>query len=586
MGTNRTAVLGVSCDFHDAAAALLVDGRLVAAAEQERFSRRKHDRRLPVDAIRWALDHGAVGPGDLEAVAFYEKPLSSFERILVTHGHVGPRGAGALADAVSSWSRSKAWIGYRLERILAETGLAARQVVFLEHHQSHAASAFYPSPFEHAAILTIDGVGEWSTASYGVGRGRKIAISEEMGFPDSVGLFYSAMTSHCGFDVNDGEYKLMGLAPYGSPRYVEALRENVIRIFDDGSVRLDQRWFDYRAGRRMGSRRLDQLLDGPPRDTSAPLSEREADIACSAQIILEEVVLAMARHVHRQTGESALCTAGGVALNCAANRRLREDGPFDSVWVQPAAGDSGGAIGAAMWTWHQILENDRDAPDRDAMNGCLLGPSFDRDEVNDWIVQTSIPFVEIRDPVRLCEVVARELADGSIVGWFQGRMEFGPRALGSRSILADPRDEQMVERLNRLIKNRESFRPFAPAVLAEKASEWFDMDGPSPHMMFTVGVGRSDLPACTHVDNSARVQTVERSRSPEFHRLIEAFDALTGVPVLVNTSFNRNSEPIVRTPADALRCFAKAGLDLLVIGSHVIRSVDLPVESRAALVGS
>jgi carbamoyltransferase len=595
-------VLGVSGDFHDAAAALVVDGRVVAAAEEERFTRLKHDPSLPRHAIAWCLESEGVEPGTLDHVVFYEKPLTAYERFLVTHAHAGVRGFASFARGVSSWSRRKLWVAYRLERILADLGHPSARVEFAEHHQSHAASAFYPSPFEEAAVVVVDGVGEWASCTIAHGRGRQLELMEEVRFPDSLGLFYSAVTSFCGFEVNDGEYKLMGLAPFGQPVYERALREQVLRIGRDGSFHLDQRWFDFQSGRGMYRSQLASLLDGPPRDPSAPLTQREADIARSAQVVLEGIVLDIARRAQALTGARNLCLAGGVALNCVANAKVREAGLFDDLWVQPAAGDSGGAVGAALWRWHQVDRRERVVRSGDAPGAAVfLGPAFGDDEVATWLEGCGIPF-ERHEPEALVDEVAAALDGGATVGWFQGRMELGPRALGHRSILADPRRPDMIRRINALVKQREPFRPFAPAVLAEHAAEWFEVDGPRPYMTEVaqvaaaqlrepeaepagdfgaqLGAVRSTIPACTHVDGSARVQTVHPD-DESFHRLLEAFHRRTGCPVLLNTSFNRAGEPIVRTPADAFRCFVAAGLDVLVLGQLVVRATDLG-EQRAS----
>jgi len=599
-GVGPRAILGISADYHDAAAALVVDGEIVAAASEERFSRVKHDPDLPRQAAAWCLESAGLEPGDLGGVAFYSKPLSTYERILSTHARIGPRGFPTLAKAIGTWSLRKLWVEYRIERMLASIGPGRAPVTFAEHHQSHAASAFYPSPHEHAAIITFDGVGEWTTTSIGVGSGHRIAMLEQVRFPDSLGLLYSAMTAFCGFDVNDGEYKLMGLAPYGTPRFADVLREQVVQIDPHGSFQLDQRWFDYQAGARMTRRRLADLLDGPPRDRSAEVTDREADLAASVQVVLEEAVLRVAERAQRSTEATAVCLAGGVALNCVANRRLIEDGPFADVWIQPAAGDDGAAIGAALWAWHQIDEQPRRVADHgDGMRGSFLGPSFTHDEVVAWLDQNGLAYDV---PVDLHAVVAAALSAGRTVGWFSGAMEFGPRALGHRSILADPRDASAVARINAGVKERESFRPFAPAVLAEHAASWFVLDRPSPYMLVTAEVHpdrrlatadadraptasmaerlaaiRSEIPACTHVDGSARVQTVDAVTNPEFHRLLTAFHVETGCPVLLNTSFNRAGEPIVRSPADAHRCFVAAGLDLLVIEGCVIEATPAEV---------
>ncbi|MCU1498067.1 MAG: novN [Acidimicrobiales bacterium] len=600
--TGGGPILGLSFDYHDAAAALVVDGTVVAAAEEERFTRLKHDPALPVHALAWCLEHAGVEPGDLGGVAFYDKPLTKYERILVTHAQAGPRGFPSLARAVGQWSKTKLWVAYRIERTLRDLGHPMPPLTFAEHHQSHAAAAFYPSPYDRAAILTFDGLGEWATSSIAWGSGHRIEVREELRFPDSLGLLYSAMTAFCGFAVNDGEYKLMGLAPYGEPRYADVLRDRVVSVADDGSIRLDQRWFDYRSGRAMTRPRLGELLDGPARTADQPLGQREADIARSVQEIIEESVLKMARHAHELTGERVACLAGGVALNCVANSRLLDEGPFDELWVQPAAGDDGSAIGAALWAWHQILDHPRPAPLGDGMSGTFLGPGYDQADIASWLADAGVPHDVVPDEGALCELVGAELAGGAIVGWFQGRMEFGPRALGHRSILADPRDPAMSGRLNQAVKRREGFRPFAPAVLSESCREWFDC-GDSPYMLFTaqvtanqlVGDGsdearedgmdepfaarlarrRSTVPACTHVDGSARVQTVDQLGDPLFHALLSSFARRTGCPVLVNTSFNRRDEPIVRTPADALACFVDTDLDLLVLERCVVRKADL-----------
>lgn len=592
-----SAVLGVSADYHDAAAAVLVDGVIVAAAEEERFTRHKHEAALPEQAIRWCLDHAGIGGADLDAVAFYDKPMTTYERVLATHAKAGPRGFGDLARAVSVWSRSKLWVAARIESALDRAGVAMPPLTFVEHHQSHAASAFYPSPFDSAAVLTFDGVGEWATSSIGRGRGAELDLLSELHFPDSIGLLYSAFTAYCGFPVNDGEYQLMGLAPYGEPVYADAIREHLVEIASDGSIRIDQRWFDYRSGRSMTRRRLGELLDGPPRHHQDPLGRREADIARSAQVVIEEIVLRIADHARELTGERNVCLAGGVALNCVANARLRRDGPFDDLWVQPAAGDAGGAIGAALWEWHRIRGERRPDPaGRDAMSGAFLGPAFGQDEIVSWLTAEGIEFEEHPDDSTLCDAVAAALDNGETVGWFRGRMEFGPRALGHRSILADPRDATVVGRLNSMIKRRDGFRPFAPACLAEHTAEWFDLQAASPYMVETAAVRsfdpgadddvdiavddfaarlaavRSDLPACTHVDGSARVQTVDRETNPELWPLLDAFHRRTGCPVLLNTSFNGKDEPIVRSPADAYRCFVATGLDVLVVERCVIRA--------------
>ncbi len=587
-----TAILGLSFDYHDAAAALIVDGEVLAAAEEERFTRVKHDPGLPRHAMEWCLDASGVRPGDLTAVAFHSKPLTTYERILSSHAKAGPKAFSGLRRAVSNWSRSKLWVRERIDAALDELGHGGCPVSFVEHHLGHAASAFHPSPHESAAILTFDGVGEWVTTSIARGHGSRIEMLVELAYPDSIGLLYSAMTAFCGFEVNEGEYKLMGLAPYGEPTFVEVMRERLVQVADDGSVRLDLTMFDFCSGRRMTTPALDALLGGPPRRPGEPLGQREADIARSTQVLLEDVVLRIARHAHRLTREPNACLAGGVALNCVANGVLLDRGPFESVWVQPAGGDAGGALGSALWVWHHVQGGARSARPTDGMSGSLLGPSYGQKEVAGWLHGAGLVHEEVDDHDELVAVVADELAAGRLVGWFQGRMEFGPRALGNRSILADPRAADVVERLNRSVKQREDFRPFAPAVLEEHAEDWFDLDRPSPYMLFTRRVRsaagadgrargrafaerlhgvRSAIPACTHVDGSARVQTVSAMTNPAFHALLSAFLERTGCPVLLNTSFNGPGEPIVRTPADALRCATRIGLDLLVIERSVVR---------------
>lgn len=586
------AVLGLSGDYHDAAAALVVDGEIVAAVQEERFTRVKHDPSMPRHSARWCLEHAGLEVADLRGVVFYDKPLTTYERLLATHATVGPRGFPVLARALPSWSRSKLWARARIESMLPVTDGRPPPIWFAEHHQSHAASAFYPSPFESAAVLTFDGVGEWATSSIGHGTGRALRIMRELRFPDSLGLLYSSMTAYCGFDVNDGESKLMGLAPYGSPRYEAALRDQVVDVADDGSLRLNQRYFDYRAGSRMTRPALAELLDGPPSVRGAEPGQREADIARSVQAILDDVVVRIGRHARHVTREPRACLAGGVALNCVANARLVEAEVFDEIWVQPAAGDAGGALGAALWGWHVLLGAPRRALPGDALAGAALGPEYGTEEVATWLTAAGIAH-EVLDDADLHRTVARELADGATVGWFDGRAEFGPRALGHRSILADPRDPDMVRRLNLQVKGREPFRPFAPAVLAEDAADWFELRQPSPYMLLTMalreehrtsteGTGsfadrlaapRSAVPACTHIDHSARVQTVDRAAHPGLHGVISEFKALTGCPMVVNTSFNAAGEPIVLSPADALRCFDATGLDLLVLQRCLVRRV-------------
>ena len=565
-------ILGLSAFYHDSAAALLVDGGIVAAAQEERFSRRKHDPGFPVEAVRWCLETGGVGPEGPDAVAFYDKPVTKFVRILETHFSVAPAGLRPFVEAMPVWIREKLWIPLRIESCLDRLGYGMpKDLFFLEHHESHAASAFYPSPFESAAILTVDGVGEWTTASIGRGAGNSIELLHELRFPHSLGLLYSAFTAYCGFEVNDGEYKLMGLAPYGEPRYADVIRDRLVDVKEDGSIRLNMEFFGYLSRLSMTNERFERLLGGPPRRQDEPIAQRHKDLARSVQAVTEEVVLRMARHAHAVTGEDRLCLAGGVALNCVANGRLAREGPFREIWIQPGAGDAGGAVGAALGAWHGVHGRARNADGvRDGMQGSLLGPGFDEAGIEKALAAEGLAARRLSDD-EWAVAVAALIAAGRIVGLFQGRMEFGPRALGNRSILADPRDPGMRDRINLRVKGRESFRPFAPAVLAERASEWFDLDRPSPYMLLTAPVrpGRR-IPAVTHVDGSARVQTVHAEVSPRFHALISAFEALTGCPLVVNTSFNLKDEPIVCTPAEACRCFRRANLDALVLGNHLV----------------
>jgi carbamoyltransferase len=585
-------ILGISCFYHDAAAALVRDGVVVAAAQEERFTRRKHDPGLPHHAARFCLQHAGLSMGDLDAVAFYDKPFLTFERLLETYLAVAPRGLPSFVKAMPVWLKQKLWTRDVLARELAFDG----EILFTEHHESHAASAFFPSPFEHAAILTADGVGEWATTSWGVGRGAQLDLRGEIHFPHSLGLLYSAFTYFCGFRVNSGEYKLMGLAPYGEPRYVDRIRSELIDLKEDGSFRLNMEYFTYAHGLRMTGRRFEELFDGPARQPEAALTQREMDLARSVQEVTEEAVLLLGRHVHRETGEANLCLAGGVALNCVANGRLLREGPFERLWIQPAAGDAGGALGAALLAHFARTGASRVAEPEDGMRGALLGPSFAADEIAALLAREGVA-AEALSEEALVERVAALLASGHTVGWFQGRMEFGPRALGNRSILADPRGRDVWRRVNLQIKFRESFRPFAPSVLAERAAEHFALDHPSPYMLLVAPVRgaasgggeglekrhhvASSLPAITHVDASARVQTVDAARNPLYHRLLRAFEAATGCPVLVNTSFNVRGEPIVCTPEDAWRCFTRTNLDALAIGPFVVTRDMLPAGARA-----
>jgi carbamoyltransferase len=591
--------LGLSAFYHDSAACLVRDGVVVAAAQEERFSRIKGDPAFPAGAVRFCLKSAGIRPADLEVVAFYEKPLLKLDRLLETYLALAPRGLRSFLQAAPRWLHERLQTDGTIRAALDDY---AGPVLYTEHHEAHAASAFLPSPFTDAAVLTIDGVGEWATATIGAGHGARLDVTHELHFPDSLGLLYSAFTYHAGFRVNSGEYKLMGLAPYGAPRFVARILDEVMSLRDDGSFTLDQRYFDYMGGLTMTSARFAERFEGPPRAPESPLTQREMDYARSVQTVCEEVVLRMARTAHRETGCDALCLAGGVALNAVANGRLLREGPFRDVWVQPAAGDAGGAVGAALLAWHRWLEQPR-APRSgdDGMRGAALGPSFAADEAERELRAAGAHFVRL-DESELLDRTAQLLASGAVVGWFDGPMEFGPRALGARSILADPRDPQMQSLLNRKIKFREGFRPFAPSVLEDRAEEYFDLDRPSPYMLVVAPVRerhrceteegawgidrinqpRSDIPAVTHLDYSARVQTVSADRTPRFHALISAFEARTGCPMLVNTSFNVRGEPIVCTPTDAYACFMRTAIDALVVFPFLLLRGDQPVGRAAA----
>ena len=602
-----TVILGISAFYHDSAAALLVDGEIVAAAQEERFTRKKHDEEMPARAIEHCLRTAGIAAADLDYVAFYDKPLLKFERLLETYLAYAPRGFGSFRRAMAVWLPKKLHTRRELHRGLG--GAYRKRLVFTEHHQSHAASAFYPSPFEEAAVLTLDGVGEWATASIGVGRGHRLELSHELRFPHSLGLLYSAFTYFCGFKVNSGEYKLMGLAPYGEPRYAGLIRERLLDLKDDGSFRMDQRYFDYCAGLTMTNRLFDELFGGPPRSPDEPITEREMDLAASIQLVTEEIVLRMVRHVHRTTGQRNLCLAGGVALNCVANGRILREGPFDELWVQPAAGDAGGSLGAALFVWHQLLGRERVPRAGDSQRGSLLGPRFSDDEIARFLAEREIPHRRCLDEEEVVERTSELLASGKVVGWLHGRMEFGPRALGARSILGDPRDVEMQATMNLKIKFRESFRPFAPSVLRSRVHEYFEtrVAADEPYMLVVAPVhptkrlsvvegdgvvglerrklARSVIPAVTHVDASARVQTVDSERNPRYTRLLEAFERRTGCPVLINTSFNVRGEPIVCTPEDAYRCFLATGMDALVLEDFILLKEEQPESARAAVAG-
>ncbi len=585
-------ILGISAYYHDAAAALVVDGKIVAAAQEERFTRKKHDDRFPEHAVRYCLEEAGLTAGDIDHVAFYDKPFLKFERLLETYLAFAPRGFASFRHALPVWVKDKLFQKDNLAKALSTTlgnqiDWTAR-LLFSEHHLSHAASAFYPSPFERAAVLTMDGVGEWTTTSLAHGDGEKLQVIREIHFPHSLGLLYSAFTYYTGFKVNSGEYKVMGLAPYGEPRFVQQIKDNLIDIKDDGSFRLNMDYFDYCTGLRMTNEKFDVLFGGPPRTSEAQLTQREMDLAASVQVITEEIVIKLARGVAKATGERNLCLAGGVALNCVANGKLLREKVFDRIWLQPAAGDAGGALGAALVANHLYKQQARKLNgSRDAMRGSYLGPKYQQPDVERRLTSVGAKF-EVLDDAALIDRCAQALADGKAIGWHQGRMEFGPRALGGRSIIGDARSPSMQKLLNLKVKYRESFRPFAPSVLREHVSEWFDLDDDSPYMLLVadvqqrhriamteaeqklfgiekLNVPRSAIPAVTHVDYSARVQTVHEDTNPRYHALIKRFNEITGCPVIVNTSFNVRGEPIVCIPEDSFRCFMGTEIEVLVV---------------------
>ena len=555
-------ILGLSCFYHDAAACLLREGELVAACQEERFSRIKHDWHLPVESIRYCLRESGVSIDDIDAVAFYEKPFLKFERMLETFLSTAPRGYRSFVETLPSWLKQKLWLPRALE---TQIGFRKRTLYF-EHHLSHAASSFFLSPFDESAVLTVDGVGEWATASYGRGRGSRITLTHEMRFPHSLGLLYSSVTTFLGFRANHDEYKVMGMAPYGSPEFAAAMLKELVHRRKDGSLSLDLRSFSYQYGRRMFDRdRFRRVFGITPRDPGAEITRQHFDIAASLQKVTEDTVLSMAEHVRRETRLRDLCLAGGVALNSVANGRLLREGPFDRIFIQPAAGDAGGALGAAYAAYHHYLGR----TDRHPLQTLYLGPAYPAAEINSASAAADMPFQEL-SASELIPAAARLIAEGNVIGWFQGRTEFGPRALGNRSILADPRRAEMKDIVNQKVKFREPFRPFAPAVPVEDCSRFFRLDRPSPFMLMTVPVLSDRLPAVTHVDGSARVQTVDRDQNPLFHELLTSFGKLTGVPVLMNTSLNIKGEPIALTPADAVRCLAGSEMDFLILGNRLL----------------
>jgi len=632
------SILGISAFYHDSAACLVVDGEIVAAAQEERFTRIKHDHNFPVHASRYCLNEARLTADKIDYVAFYDKPLLKFDRLLETYLDYAPRGFSSFLKALPLWMREKLWMPDLIRTELAKTGgeedeRAAKKLgkkfewklLFGDHHESHAASAFYPSPFEEAAILTIDGVGEWATSSIGVGKGTDITLLKQLKFPDSLGLLYSAFTYYTGFRVNSGEYKVMGLAPYGEPKYVELIKDKLLEIRDDGSLKMNHEYFSYSQGLRMTNSAFAKLFGGPPRQPESQVTQKEMDLARSIQVITEEVMLKMTKFVHRETGMNKLCMAGGVALNCVANGRVLREVPFDDIWIQPAAGDAGGALGIALAVWHRYLGNPRTSPEKagtwvssqsslsaqnqngskngltayaDGMSGSYLGPGHSEEEIEEFLRSQNIPHRKYSRK-ELPGVVAELLAAGKIIGLHQGRMEFGPRALGGRSIIGDPRSPEMQSVMNLKIKYRESFRPFAPSVLRERVNEWFELDVDSPYMLITADVAqphrrkmspaeealwgidklnvkRSEIPAVTHVDYSARIQTVRRETNPLYWEIIEAFYQKTGCPVVVNTSFNVRGEPIVCTPEDSYRCFMRTEIDFLVLETCVLDKTEQP----------
>ncbi len=605
-----TAILGISAFYHDSAAALVIDGEIVAAAQEERFTRKKHDHNFPKHAIDYCLAEAGLKPGDLDYVGFYDKPLLKFERLLETYLAYAPRGFRSFVQALPLWLRQKLHLRKEMDRGLS--GEYKGRYVFTDHHESHAASAFFPSPFDEAAILTLDGVGEWATASFGVGRGNRIELSHELRFPHSLGLLYSAFTYYTGYKVNSGEYKVMGLAPYGEPVYKDLILQHLIDLKEDGSFRMDQSYFNYCQGLTMTSAKFDRLFGGPPRKPESRVTQREMDLAASIQAVTDEIMVRMARHIHNQTGMKNLVLAGGVALNCVGNGKILREGPFENLWIQPAAGDAGGALGVALFTWYQLLNKPRAPKGRDMQHGSLLGPDFDEQEVMDYLDYVGAVYHSFDDEDEFLDRVADLLTQEKVVGWVQGRMEFGPRALGARSILGDARSSAMQSVMNLKIKFRESFRPFAPVVLREHVDEYFEMrpGEDSPYMLLVapvrsdkrcahpksekgipeqelegiekLKVKRSVVPAITHVDYSARVQTVDPQRHGRFYRLMKKFHQKTACPVLINTSFNVRGEPIVCSPADAYRCFLATNMDVLVLEKQILFKHEQPTQRSEA----
>jgi carbamoyltransferase len=596
------AILGISAYYHDSAAALVVDGNIIAAAQEERFTRKKHDAEFPAEAIRYCLREAGMSLTDITHVVFYDKPLIKFERLLETYLAYAPEGFRSFVKAIPVWLKEKLYLKKTLRRELAELGgikeAELPPLMFTEHHQSHAASAFFPSPFEKAVVMCLDGVGEWATSSVWVGDGNTLTPQWDINFPHSLGLLYSAFTYYTGFKVNSGEYKLMGLAPYGTPKYVDLILDNLIDVKADGSFRLNMSYFNYAAGLTMTNEKFHRLFNGPPRARESEVSQKEMDIARSIQVVTEEIVLKLAHTAHKELGIDKLCLAGGVALNCVSNGRLLREGPFSEIWVQPAAGDAGGALGAALAIWHQYLEKPRTVLLGDSMQGSYLGPRYSDAEIQTYLDSVGAKYQRLDDK-ELLPKLAQIMANENVIGWFQGRMEFGPRALGGRSIIGDPRSPKMQSVMNLKIKYRESFRPFAPAVKADKVSDWFQHNAVSPYMLMVapvaedkripmtleqerlfgiekLNVPRSQIPAVTHVDYSARIQTVHPETNPRFYTLLDEFEKLTDCPVSINTSFNVRGEPIVNTPEDAYRCFMRCEMDYLVLENYLLAKPEQP----------
>lgn len=624
-----TSILGISAFYHDSAACLVIDGEIIAAAQEERFTRIKHDHRFPTNGVSYCLKEGSLSADQIDYIGFYDKPLLKFDRLLETYLAYAPGGFSSFVKAMPLWMKEKLWMPDVIRKELVRAGgvedekaakKAAKRLpgnlLFGDHHESHAASAFYPSPFEEAAILTMDGVGEWATSSVGVGKGNEITLLEELRFPDSLGLLYSSFTYYTGFKVNSGEYKVMGLAPYGEPKYVSLIKEKLVEIRDDGSLRMNHEYFGYSHGLRMTNGAFAKLFGSPPREPESKLTQKEMDLARSIQVITEEVMMKMAQYVHRKTGMKKLCMAGGVALNCVGNGRILREGPFEDIWIQPAAGDAGGAVGIALAIWHRYLGKPRSSAEKagswrtsrgcngtipsyeDGMKGALLGPRHTESEIEEFLKSRKLPYKKHRRE-EVAQVVAELLADGKVIGLHQGRMEFGPRALGARSIIGDARSPGMQSVMNLKIKHRESFRPFAPTVLREYVADWFEMNTDSPYMLLVadvvngrrrkmtadeeslwgidkLNIARSEIPAVTHVDYSARVQTVRRETNPFYWEVIEAFRKITGCPVIVNTSFNVRGEPIVCSPEDSYRCFMRTEMDVLVLETCILVKEDQP----------